>query len=107
MTSDAQADLRDLALASFRVTSGTLAVREHQVAAAHDRAARCPGALALLASELGSKVADLDRGVASARVSFLFKRRELVVLGDEAWVVRRSDDGWKIETNNAISGALP
>lgn len=106
VTSDAQADLHDLALASFRVTPGTLAARERQVAEARERTRTCSGTLALLASELGSKVADLERGVASAQVSFLFSRRELVVLDDEAWVVRRSDDGWKIETNNAISDAL-
>lgn len=107
VTPQAQADLRDLVVVSFRVTPGPLAARERQVAETHDRARTCPGTLALLASELGSNVADLERGVASAQVSFLFKRRELVVLDDEAWVVRRGDDGWRIETTNAISDALP
>jgi hypothetical protein len=108
LTSEAQADLRDLAIGSFRVTPGTLAARKRQVREAHDRARTCAGTLALLASELGSTgVTDLQRGVASAQVSFLFKRRELVVLDDEAWVVRRRHDVWKIETTNAISDALP
>ena len=107
LTPDARVDMRDLALGSFRVRPGTLAEREHQVAEAHDRARTCPGAIAMLTSVLGSKVADLRRGAASAQVSFLFGRRELVVLDDEAWVVRRGDDGWRIETTNAISDALP
>lgn len=107
LTSEAQEGLRDGALAGFRVTPGTLAARERQVAEAHDRVRTCPGALALLASELGSKVADLEHGVASAQVAFLFKSREYVVLDDEAWVVRRGDDRWRIDTTNAVSDALP
>lgn len=107
LTSEAQADLRDLAIGAFRVTPGTLAARKRQVREAHDRARTCPGTLALLTSELGAKVTDLERGVLSAQVSFLFKRREIVVLDDEAWLVRRHHDVWKIETTNAISDALP
>jgi hypothetical protein len=107
LTSEAQKDLRDSVFWSFRVTPGTLAARERQVAEAHERARTCPGVLALLASELGSKVTDLERGVAAAQVSFLFSRQDLVVLDDEAWVARRGDDGWKIDTTNAISDALP
>ncbi|MET0603443.1 MAG: hypothetical protein ABW167_15765 [Baekduia sp.] len=107
LTPEARAELRDLAWGSFRVRPGTLAERERQVAQAHDRARTCPGAIAMLTSELGSKVADLIRGAASAQVSFLFASRELVVLDDEAWVVRRGDDSWMIESYNAISDALP
>lgn len=106
VASETQADLRDLTLGNFRVTEGSLAARERQVAEAHDRARTCSGALALLASQLGSKVADLERGVASAQVSFLFSKGQLVALDDEAWVVTQGDDGWKIASTNAISDAL-
>jgi hypothetical protein len=107
VTTQAQGDLRALVFEAFRVTDGPLAARERQVAETHERARTCPGVLALLASELGAEMTDLERGVALAHISFLFKRREFVVLDDEAWVVLRGDDGWKIDTTNAISDALP
>jgi hypothetical protein len=106
VTTQAQADLRDLALGSFRVTEGPLAARERQVAEAHDRARTCPGTLALLVGELGSKVSALERGVASAHISFLFSQRQLVALDDQAWVVTRRDDDWMIASINAMSDAL-
>ena len=107
LTSAAQTDLRDVVLGSFRVTDGTLAARERQVAEAHARARSCPGMLALLASELGSHVTDLERGAASAQVSFLLSKPDVVALDDEAWVVAKRDDGWRIQTINAIGDVLP
>jgi hypothetical protein len=107
VTPDALADLRLVVLGSFRATGSTTVMRQRQVAEAHDRARTCPGVLALLATELGSRLTDLEHGVAAARLAFLGPGKQSVALDGQAWVVTQGDADWQIASSNAIGDALP
>jgi len=101
-------DLRVAALGGFRPVGATQAERLAQVKAAQASARTCPGAMRLLARDLGPRS---DRLLAQARtlpMTWLApQRRGIVTLGGEQWAVEKRENVWTITIANAIVDALP
>jgi hypothetical protein len=105
MSLEFSSDLRVNVLGWFRPTGTTTAGRHRQVQAARRRARTCQGLLMLLRSELSAGLATIAGDVARSRAAWLGPDHRAVALDDQAWVLSRHDDTWKIDTANALSEA--
>jgi hypothetical protein len=105
LRSPSSPDLRRSAAGAYIATATGLEARLAQIQAAHAKARTCPGALELIAGEIGpAKLARLTAQAHTLPIQWLGPgdTDTDIALGDQDWDLVRGDGRWLVDGTNAL-----